>query len=44
MGVNDAAEHDVAVAVGVDLCDLTFEMRLGLGDAKRPYLRGRRRR
>ena len=39
MGVNDTAEHDVCVAVGYDLCDLTFEMRFGLGDAKRSHLR-----
>jgi hypothetical protein len=30
MGVNDTAEHDVGVAVGDDLCDFAFEMRLGL--------------
>jgi hypothetical protein len=41
MGVNDTAEHDVGVAVGHDLCDFAFEMRLGLCDANRSYLRRR---
>ena len=41
MGVNDTAEHDVCVAVGYNLGDLAFEMRFGLGDPKRSYLRRR---
>jgi len=40
VGVNDAAEHDVGVAVGHDLCDFAFEVRLSLRDAKRPYFGG----
>src|SRR5271169_5541347 len=42
--VHDAAEHDVGVAVGHDLRDLAFKVRLGLTDTERPHLRRRHRR
>ena len=39
MRVHDAAEHDVGVAVGDDLHDLAFEVRLGFADPERPHFR-----
>ena len=35
-----SAEHDIGVAVGYDLSDFAFEVRLSLRDAKRPYFGG----
>src|SRR5260370_16766787 len=38
MGVDDAAEHNVGVAVGDDLGDLAFDMRLGFAHPVGPHL------